>query len=239
MKPSSRRIESAALALCLLASPAAGSVPVRFDDSQLIDRIYRHVSDFEREFPVTRSSRITTVREFHPRSGQLRKTSVSHETVVGRVGEKPEVTVLECEIDGVESDLRDCQRRENNRPPLFRVFGPEGRNHYRFEVTRPDEGADPATYRLLVIPLERTQRHFEGEFELLAEDLSLLSTRGTLADLPLGLKKFALELTFGHAQGRPIPTRSRVDMTLYLPLILNLRVVSESVATEVSLGSDD
>jgi hypothetical protein len=69
-------------------------------------------------------------------------------------------------------------------------------------------------------------------------DLSLHSSHGTIAAFPLGMKKMELELFFDNLDGRAVPSRTRMDMTLYLPLVLNSRVISESVTSESRIPTD-
>ncbi len=199
-------------------------------DAEIIDRIYQRVSEFEKKFPGTHVRRTMTVTETDPDSNEVRRTLVSEQEVWNRVGERPRIEILSCKVDGEVAKAKACQRRERDREPPYRVFGPDGHTHYRYELLPPDPAASPTLYRLKVIPRERTERHFEGILDFHAESLRLMASRGTIADYPMGLKRFSLELLFGELDGYPVPTEAKMDMTLYLPLILDVRVVSQAVA---------
>jgi hypothetical protein len=198
------------------------------DDQEIIERIYRHVSTFEERYPVSVARRKMLVREIDPRSGEVRKTSTSLQEIRTRVGEAPKIVILECQIDGQDAEPRNCKRRENNREPLYRIFGPNGRDHYRLELLASE--APSAVYRLRVLPLAKTERHFEGVLAFDAESLRLLSSRGSLADYPFGLKAFDLRIDFDEWEGKPVVATTHLEMTLYVPLILNRQVISQSVA---------
>ena len=204
-------------------------------DQKIIDQIYRHVSDFEQQYPGTQVNRTMTVRELDPKSGELKKTSISQEEVWTRVGERPRITISHCTVDGQTREPEACKRKERDRKAPYRIFGPGGRDHYRLKLTARPGVAGASTFKLEAIPRERTSRHFEGTLEFSADGFRLLSSRGTIADYPLGLKKFSLELDFAELNGHPVPARSKTDLTLYLPLVLNTRVVSEAVASNQRL----
>lgn len=204
-------------------------------DQEIIDQIYRHVSDFEQQYPGTQINRTMTVRELDPKSGELKKTSISQEEVWTRVGERPRIKILRCTVDGQTREPEACKRKERDRKAPYRIFGPGGRDHYRLKLTARPGVADASTFKLEVIPRERTSRHFQGILEFSADGFRLLSSRGTIADYPLGLKEFSLELDFAELNGHPVPARSKIDLTLYLPLVLNTRVISEAVASNQRL----
>ncbi|MCS5638404.1 MAG: hypothetical protein NZ990_17965, partial [Myxococcota bacterium] len=157
---------------------------VTADDREIIERIYTHVSAFEERYPVSVARRKMEVREIDPGSGELRKVSTSIQEVEIRVGETPKIKILECQIDGHDAEPQACKRRENSREPLYRIFGPNGRDHYRLELLESEAPTPAAVYRLRVLPLARTERHFDGVMAFDAENLRLLSYRGSLADYP-------------------------------------------------------
>ena len=174
-------------------------------DDEIIDRIYEHVSQMEKKFPNTHIRRTMTVRELDPDSGKVRKTSISDQDVSTRIGEHPQIKILSCSIDGANAKPEACKRKQRDRKPPLRLFGPSGHDHYRFELAR---------------------------------DLSLRSYRGTIADFPLGMKEMEMEFFFDNVDGRSVPSKTRMDMTLYLPLVLNSRVISESVTSESRIPTD-
>ena len=198
--------------------------------AQIIDRIYEHVSAFEAKNPGTFVRRTMTVREMDPDDGTVEKTFVSKQEVWNRLGQRPEIKILSCQVDGKSAEPKECKRKERDRKPPYRIFGPEGRSHYRYELLETEGSPELASYKIKVIPLERTSRHFEGVLEFDAATSRLLSSRGSIADYPLGLKSLELELHFADLDGHPVPARSRMDMLLYLPLVLNTRVLREAVA---------
>ena len=205
------------------------------NDQEIIDQIYRRVSEFEQQYPGTHFNRTQTVREIDPDNGKVEKTSISQEEVWNRVGERPRVQILHCTVDGQIREPDDCKRKERDRKAPLRIFGPEGQDHYRLELNARPGQAGASTFKLKVIPRQRTPRHFQGILEFSPTDFRLLSTRGTIADYPFGLKDFSLEMDFAELDGHPVPARSKIDMTLYLPLVLNARVVSEAVASNQEL----
>ena len=220
-----------ALTLCLTSLTAfSGQAGAPASSAEIIDRIYRNASDFQAQFPGTFIRRTRTVREIDPDDGAVQKTFVSEQEVSDRLGRRPEIKILSCEVNGKSTEPSDCKRKEGDRKPPYRIFGPEGRSHYRYELLAEEASAKPPTYRLKVIPRERTSRHFEGILDFDASTLRLLASRGTVADYPLGLKSLELELLFDDLDGHPVPAHSRMDMTLYLPLVLNVRVLSEAKA---------
>jgi len=224
---------------CLVASSLVISLALssgaRADDQEIIERIYRHVSAFEERYPLSVARRKMEVREIDPRSGDVRKTSTSLQEVEMRVGGTPKITIVECQIDGQDAEPEACKRRENSREPLYRIFGPNGRDHYRLELLPPEAPSASDVYRLRVLPLERTERHFDGVMTFDAESLRLLSYRGSLADYPFGLKDFDLAIDFDEWEGKPVAATTRLEMTLYVPLILNVKVISQSVAFDQRL----
>ena len=232
MKEAGRRAVWGLIVALGRSSPAGAS------DPEIIERIYRHVSSFEKSYPASVARRKMEVREVDPRSGEVRKTATSLQEVELRVGEAPKIKILECQIDGQDAEAQDCQRRENSRKPLYRIFGPQGRDHYRLELMPPEDPADASVHRLRVVPLERTQRHFDGVMTFDAESLRLLHYRGSLADYPVGLKDFNLEIAFSAWEGKPVPSTTLMEMTLYVPLILNVKVISQSVAFDQRLLSE-
>ena len=207
-------------------------------DDEIIDRIYQRVSELEAKYPDTRIRRTMTVRELDPDSGKVRKTSVSEQEVAARVGERPQIKVLSCTVNGASAKPEACERKERDRKPPFRIFGPTGHDHYRFELLPQPPGGETSFYRLRVIPKQKTKRHFEGVLEFTRSDLSLHSSHGTIAAFPMGMKKMELELFFEDLDGRAVPSRTRMDMTLYVPLVLNSRVISESVTSESRIPTD-
>lgn len=221
----------AGLVLC----PASAAAPPPPNPGEIVDRIYQHRSDFEKTYPGTYMRRVMTVREFDPHSGKLRKTAISEQDVWTRAGQLPRIETVSCSVDGKDAEVDACKGRERNREPLYRVFGPDGRNYYRLKLLEGGPDDESSVYRLRVIPLERTTRHFEGELTFRADTLALLATQGSMADYPMGLKKFELKLAFEERDGLPIPTTTRIEMTLYIPLMVNMRVVSESVASDQRL----
>ena len=99
----------------------------------------------------------------------------------------------------------------------------------------PEAPSATDVYHLRVLPLERTERHFDGVMTFDAESLRLLSYRGSLADYPFGLKDFDLAIDFDEWEGKPVAATTRLEMTLYVPLILNVKVISQSVAFDQRL----
>ena len=207
-------------------------------DDEIIDRIYEHVSQMEKKFPNTHIRRTMTVRELDPDSGKVRKTSISDQDVSTRIGEHPQIKILSCSIDGANAKPEACKRKQRDRKPPLRLFGPSGHDHYRFELALQKPEDNKESYRLRVIPKQKTDRHFTGVLEFDARDLSLRSYRGTIADFPLGMKEMEMEFFFDNVDGRSVPSKTRMDMTLYLPLVLNSRVVSESVTSESRIPTD-
>ena len=225
-------------ALGLVIGLAVASGGARADDQEIIERIYQQVSTFEERYPLRVSRRKMEVREIDPDSGDVRKTATSLQEVEMRVGGAPKIEILECQIDGQDAEPQACKRRENSREPLYRIFGPKGRDHYRLELL-PFEGPNASdVYRLRVLPLERTARHFDGVMTFDRESLRLLSYRGSLADYPFGLKDFNLQIDFDEWEGKPVAATTRLEMTLYVPLILNVKVISQSVAFDQRLISE-
>lgn len=207
-------------------------------DDETIGRIYQHISQLEEKYPNIRIRRTMTVRELDPDSGKVRKTSVSEQDVLAHVGERPQIKILSCTVNGASAKPEACERKERDRKPPLRIFGPTGHQHYRFELLPQQLGGDAPFYRLRVIPKQKTERHFEGVLEFTASDLSLHSSHGTIAAFPMAMKKMELELFFDDLDGRSVPSRTRMDMTLYLPLVLNSRVISESVTSESRIPAD-
>ncbi|MEE2704042.1 MAG: hypothetical protein VX614_08490 [Myxococcota bacterium] len=204
-------------------------------NAEIVDQIYRQVTEFEEKFPATYSRRNVTLRELDPDDGEVRKTKTMVQAVWAHVGERARVEILSCAVDGEASEIEDCKGKDRGGDPPYRIFGPDGHKHYRFELGGPEQRNDLSVYELRVIPREKTSRHFEGELYFTAGDLRLVRSKGTLADYPLGLSKLAFDLSFDELDGQPVPGTSKMDMTLYLPLILNVRVVSESAASEQRL----
>ena len=219
--------------LLLLTGAAGAETPAGTSD--ILDRIYAHVSEFEKAFPSAHMRRVMTTREYDPGNNKLKKTSVAEQEVWTRVGELPRIEVHSCTIDGKTVAVDECQSQRRAREPLYRVFGPDGRKHYRLELVDDGPDGDASVYKVRVIPLERTERHFEGEFTFHAESLALRQMQGTMADYPMGLKNFQLKLDFDERDGLPVIATTRMEMTLYVPLIINKRVVNESVASDQRL----
>ena len=96
------------------------------------------------------------------------------------------------------------------------------------------DNAAPSSTIVVVVCVQRAAVHHQRVCDLGAcrgaATSRLLSSRGSIADYPLGLKSLELELHFADLDGHPVPARSRMDMLLYLPLVLNTRVLSEAVA---------
>lgn len=223
-------IQASLLATLVVATSLPGQAETPTSDSQVIDRIYEHVSAFEAKNRGTFVRRKMTVREMDPDDGTVEKTFVSQQEVWNRLGQRPEIKIVSCLVDGKSAEPKECKRKERDRKPPYRIFGPEGRSHYRYELVQTEGPAEPASYKIKVIPLERTSRHFEGVLEFDAATSRLLASRGSIADYPLGLKSLELELHFADLDGHPVPAHSRMDMILYLPLVLNKRVLSEADA---------
>ena len=114
-----------------VATPGSAEGP---SDQEIIDQIYRHVSDFEQQYPGTQVNRTMTVRELDPKSGELKKTSISQEEVWTRVGERPRITISHCTVDGQTREPEACKRKERDRKAPYRIFGPGGRDHYRLKL---------------------------------------------------------------------------------------------------------
>ena len=84
-------------------------------DDEIIDRIYQRVSELEAKYPDTRIRRTMTVRELDPDSGKVRKTTVSEQEVAARVGERPQIKVLSCTVNGASAKPEACERKKRDR----------------------------------------------------------------------------------------------------------------------------
>ena len=224
------RILTTCLLLCTGASYAATPT-----DEEIVEQIYRQVTEFEEKYPGTYSRRSVTVRQLDPDDGEVRETKSMVQEVWARVGQKARVEILSCSIDGQASDIDDCKGKDRSGDPPYRIFGPDGHKHYRFEVARAEEADGVPVYALRVIPREKTKRHSEGELYFATEDLRLIRSTGTIADYPLGLRDLAFDLSFDQIDGLPVPATSKMDMTLYVPLIYDVRIVSESTSSDQKL----
>ncbi|NRA02207.1 MAG: hypothetical protein HRU00_06340 [Myxococcales bacterium] len=231
----SLRILTACLLLCAASSNAATPT-----DDEIVDQIYRQTTEFEEAFAGVYFRQNVTVRELDPDDGELRKTKTMVQDVWSYVGAKPRVEILSCTVDGKQSEIEACKPKDRGGDRPYRVFGPDGRKHYRFELEGPEELNGISVYRLRPIPLERTSRHLDIELFYTVDGLRLVASNGTIADYPMGLKKLAFENWFDELDGHPVMTKSKLDMTIYFPLLVNLRVVNESTASEQRLiASDD
>ncbi len=214
---------------------SASAVSATTTDAELVDQIYEKVTAFEEKYPGNYSRRNVTVRELDSDSGEVKTTKKMVQEVWAYVGKRARIEILTCKVDGKESEIDDCKRKDRGGDPPYRIFGPDGRKHYRFEMAGREQRNGLDVYRIRVIPLEKTQRHFDGDLYFTTNDLRLVASDGTIADYPLGLKKLNFELSLDELDGLPVPGKSKMDMTLYLPLVLDVRVVSESTASEQRL----
>lgn len=207
----------------LVATGAAGSA--------VLARIYAHTSASEVLFPGHFSRRQIVRRDYDPDDGALRSTYRVEADVWGWIGEPDRMKVLQCERDGKVAALSECAPTLEG-DPLYPMFGESGRDYYRLEFVGEVERDDVASYQIRVVPKKETSRHFKGDLFFRKDTLSLLQVDGGLADHPFGLRKLRMRLNFEDRDGRGLLVSGMSDATLYVPLLIDSRIVTEFKASQ-------
>ncbi len=227
-----------ALVVAVLGGNPAGAepppAPADIDGSAIVKQVVAQNSAFEAAFPIQVSRRKVQVREIDPDDGEVVGRRLIDQRVQGRVGENPRREILRCEIDGEVVEPSSCADKDRMEPPL-RIFGPEGPRNYELAVAGRVRFAGVESWRIHVTPRERTVRHFDGDLFAAVDDLRLLGTEGTLADLPFGVEALLVHLRFTQTPDGPVVRHGKFDFTLHIPLIVHRRIVSEFEATEQKL----
>jgi hypothetical protein len=224
------------LLIALLASPLparAGESPVAENatGTEILARIYAHVSASEALFPGHFSRRRIVRRDYDPDDGELRTTHLVEADVWGWLGESDRMKVLSCQRDGKEIELSDCEPKLQG-DPLYPMFGAEGREYYRLEFVGEVQRGGMASYQIRAVPKQETSRHFKGDLFFRKDTLSLRSIDGGLADHPFGLQKLHIRLDFEDKNGRGLLASGESDATLYVPLLIDSRIVTEFEASQ-------
>jgi hypothetical protein len=212
-----------------VAIAAPPTAPMGADE--IVEKITRRVAAQEDEYPGTYSRRQIVRKVFDPDDGSLRKLWEIEAEVWDFIEQKQQMKVLGCRLDGKETSLEDCEP-DLQGEPMLRIFGPDGKKNYQIlldgEVTI--DGA--RAYKLKIVAREKTGRHFEGVMYFSVESLQVLRVEGGLAKYPFGLKALALQLDFEDLNGTSIIANGTSDLTIYVPLLYNERIVTEFKATD-------
>lgn len=235
-----RRIAFWLLALLLLVwstSPGraeADATTAGWTSEQILEGVFKRMSAFEAAFPINESLRHVTIREQDPNDGEVFETRVIDQAVRGRVGENPTRKIESCRIDGESVEPTRCEDKDQIAAPL-RIFGPTGADNYTLKLGGRTVFQEVESWRIRVVPREPTSRHFKGDLFVAVDDLRLLGSEGTLADLPFGVESLAVHLCFEEIDQGPVVKHGKIDVTLYVPVIVHKRLVSEFEATQQRL----
>lgn len=212
--------------LALGADPAAA-----VDGPALVEKIAKRVGSIEAEFPGNYSRRQIVRKVLDPDDGSLRKTWEIEADVWDFQGQQQQMKVLGCRLDGEKTDLGDCEP-DLQGDPMLRVFGPEGKKNYKVTYAGDAVISGVPAHRMEIAAREKTARHFEGQMYFAVDSLQLVRVVGGLAKYPFGLKALALELNFGEVGGDSLIQKGTSDLTIYVPLLYNERLVTTFTAAD-------
>ena len=198
---------------------------------QIVSLVIDAARNREREDVGTFSRRATTVRMLDPDDGAVESTKEIDLEVWEYHGEHPTRKVRACRIDGTDVDLEECEEKQQLEP-AYRLFGPDSEKHYRFEYGGEGEWEGAPTHKIRIVPLDETPRHLKGDIHVLREGFRVVGFDVTLADYPLGLEALAIRLTFKRQDGAPVLDHGSSDVTIYVPLVMHERRVTEFRASE-------
>lgn len=224
---------SIAIALCLSTSGAAmGAAPAAaVDGPALVEKIAKRVGAIEDEFPGNYSRRQIVRKILDPDDGSLRKTWEIEADVWDFQGQQQQMKILGCRLDGKKTDLGDCEP-DLQGDPMLRVFGPDRKKNYKVTYAGDTVIGGVPAHRIEIAAREKTARHFEGQMYFAVDSLQVVRVVGGLAKYPFGLKKLALELDFGKVGDASMIQKGTSDLTIYVPLLYNERLVTSFTATD-------
>lgn len=218
------------------ASQVAGAGGPPVNGPAILAKIYERVSAEERAFPGNFSRRKIVRRELDPDDGEVRSTRQVEAEVWGWAGGRDRMKILRCEIDGAQVENDECEPQLEGEP-IHSMFGPRGREHYDLEFAGAVALDGEDTWRVRVVPKEETVRHFQGDLFFRQTNLSIAGMEGGVADHPFGLKALRIRMRFADKDGRGMLTKGHSDAVIYVPLLVDARLVTDFVASDQRLLS--
>ena len=219
----------AGLALAFDPSVAASAEPV--DGAAIVAEISRRVAAIEEEYPGNYSRRQIVRTVLDPDDGSVREITKIEADVWEFVGKKQQMKILSCEQDGEKLSPDECEP-DLQGEPMYRIFGPEGKKNYDIKWTGDTTIDGKPAHRLEVLAREKTARHFQGNMYFATGSLDVLRVEGGLAKYPFGLKALSLELNFVDVNGNSMLGHGTSDLTIYVPLLYNQRMVTKFSASD-------
>ena len=210
-----------------IAAPSAS--PMGADE--IVEKISRRVATQEDEYPGTYSRRQIVRKVLDPDDGSLRKLWEIEAEVWDFIEQKQQMKILGCRLDGKKTSLEDCEP-DLQGDPMLRIFGPDSKENYQILLDGEATIDGARAYKLKIIAKEKTARHFEGAMYFAVDSLQVLRAEGGLAKYPFGLKALSLQLGFEDLNGTSIIAKGTSDLTIYVPLLYNERIVTEFKATD-------
>ena len=213
--------------LCLWSVPAYGNT----QKSDILFAISKSMSPFYDKYQGIKSKRQISLKEIDPDNGETLLTKSIERNVWEflRKDRKSEVSL--CVVDGKKVSLDDCDDM-GAKEPLYPIFGSGSSKYYRLSLlnTQPSDGK----YKVEVIPLEETSRHFKGMLTF-SRDYRLTKMEGTIADLPFPLKKFKFALEYMVHNEVDVVKSGNYEVAVKIPLVLDKLIKSTFTATSHEL----
>lgn len=228
MRFASWLVASVVVALVAVPSPVRA---VELTGDQIVALVTGAARNMEKKYVGAFSKRDAKVTVSDPDDGDVTSTIEIEVDVWEYHGEHPTRKVRSCRIDGEDVALEKCEEKQRLEPP-YRLFAEDSEKHYRFEYGGEGTWEGKPTYQIRIVPLEETQRHLKGTLHVGRDELRLAGFDVTLADYPFGLQSFALQMSFEQKDGSPILDHGKSDATIYVPLVINERRVTEFRASD-------
>lgn len=170
-----------------------------------------------RRYSGIQSMRRLVAEERDPESGALLHTSRVLMERTDHFYGRPDVRVLEYELDGRTMDP-DAFRLVRIAPPLppFDEHGPE---NYDTRIAGLQRVDGRICYRVDVTPKKSTLSHMRGSFYFERTSLDLVYVEGGLATLPPGVREAGFAFHFAAQNGAPMPRSGVMHLRVRIPLV--------------------
>ncbi len=170
-----------------------------------------------RRYSGIQSTRRLIAEERDPESGALLHTSRVLMERTDHFYGRPDVRVLEYELDGRTMDPESF-RLVRIAPPLppFDENGPE---NYESRITGLQRMDGRICYRVEVTPKKSTLSHMRGSFYFERTSLDLVYVEGGLASLPPGVREAGFAFHFAVQDGAPMPRSGVMHLRVRIPLV--------------------
>jgi hypothetical protein len=186
--------------------------------AKIIEKIYEKYLPVYKKYKGVMSKRQIYIIEYNPNTNLLINRSIVSEIRKEYFYREPEVTIVRFVRNDVTMSPGDYQDHlENPLPPIMDEFA---RENYRTVISSCIMIEDKRCYRMDVIPLKMTTRHFLGLLYFRCDTLDLVLAEGTLARLPSPKKEFCMKIYFGRINGLPVMNNGSYIMREHIPILV-------------------